>query len=256
MDTLIFCFLMNFLIQFVGFVFAYTLQTEKFFDFFGSITYLLLIQLSIKRNSTINNRQLSLSIISSIWAVRLGIFLLSRVLIFGGDKRFEKVKTKPFAFFMYWMVQGLWVFITLLPTLLVNRTKRNDKLNLLDYTGFIVWFVGFVFEVVADHQKLMFKLNPETSNTFISDGLWGISRHPNYFGEILLWCGVFIASSSGLAGWEHISVISPLFVHYLLTKLSGVPILERLGQKKFGHLATYKHYIETVPCLVPWFGKP
>jgi len=196
-----------------------------------------------------------LSVLGSIWAVRLGVFLFCRVIIFGGDKRFDKIKTKPLTFLIYWMVQGLWVFITLLPILLVNRIKRNDKLNFLDYTGFIVWFVGFLFEVVADYQKFTFKLNAETHDTFISDGLWGISRHPNYFGEILLWCGVFISSSSGLSGLEHICVISPLFVHYLLTRVSGIPLLEKRGLKKFGHLATYKHYIATIPCLVPWFGK-
>jgi len=138
---------------------------------------------------------------------------------------------------------------------LVNRTTRNNVFGTLDYTGVAVWILGFVFEVVADYQKFIFKFNAKTKETFISHGLWAISRHPNYFGEIVLWSGSFITASSAIQGWEWVGVVSPMFVYYLLTNVSGIPILEKGGMRKFGHLDTYKHYTSTVPVLVPFIGK-
>jgi len=256
MDILITCFLLDISIQLIGFSLAFAFQTEKFYDLFGSLTYLLVIQLSLQSNDFLNDRQVFISVLASLWAVRLGVFLFCRVLMSGGDKRFDKVKTNPVRFLIYWLVQAVWVFLTILPVLLVNRTTRNNVFGTRDYIGVCVWAVGFVFEVVADYQKFMFKLDPTKEDTFISHGLWSVSRHPNYFGEIVLWIGSFILATSGIEGWEWICVISPIFVYKLITSLSGVPILERNSKKKFGHLDTYKHYISTVPVFTPFIGRP
>ena len=88
---------------------------------------------------------------------------------------------------MAWTLQGLWVFITLLPTLMLNESKNRRPVGLQDYVGWSMWAVGILFEAVADWQKTAFKADPANKGQFINTGLWSISRHPNYFGEILLW---------------------------------------------------------------------
>lgn len=254
-EVLVNCLFLDFAFQIIGFVLAYSFQTEKFYDLFGSLTYLALVQISLRTNPLVNDRQVTLSTLASVWAVRLGFFLVCRVLMTGGDARFDKVKTKPVIYLIYWLIQGVWVFITLLPILLVNRTTRNNVFGVRDYVGVSIWVIGFAFEVIADYQKFNFKMEPSSQGTFISHGLWSLSRHPNYFGEICLWFGCFVIASSSLQGWEWVSAISPLFVYYLLNNVSGIPILERNGMKKFGHLETYQHYCKTVPVLVPFFGR-
>nr|CAB3262701.1 uncharacterized protein LOC100182009 [Phallusia mammillata] len=242
-------------IQVVGFCIAYTLQTEKFYDLVGSLTFILLTHVSLRSNLHQNWRRTLLSFMVTIWALRLGSFLCYRCLKDGGDRRFTKVKTKPVVFFIYWTVQALWIYITLFPVLLVNTEKKSKPLGSIDYFGFAVWMLGMIIEVTADLQKMAFRSNPANEGKFISEGVWSISRHPNYFGEIMLWIGVLIIASSVLSGWKWIAVLSPVFIWYLLNYVSGIPILERSGMKRYGHLPEYKHYVETVPVLTPFVGS-
>lgn len=115
-----------------------------------------------------------------------------------------------------------------------------------------MWVFGFLFEVIADHQKSRFKSNPDNAGKFINEGLWSLSRHPNYFGEILMWSGLYLSSTSVLKGWEHISVISPVLLSYLLTRVSGIPLLEKAGMKKWGDQPDYQEYIKNTAKLIPY----
>ena len=90
---------------------------------------------------------------------------------------------------------------------------------------------------------------------FITSGLWSLSRHPNYFGEIMLWFGLYLSASSVFKGWQYLSVLSPVFVHLLITKLSGIPLLEQAGLKKWGHLPEYQNYLRNTPILVPFLKQ-
>merc|ERR1711976_73654 len=87
----------------------------------------------------------------------------------------------------------MWIFVTLLPTLSLNSKRKDHELCVRDYAGWAIWAVGFFFEALADHQKSVFKANAENAGQFITSGLWSISRHPNYFGEILMWLGLYIS---------------------------------------------------------------
>ena len=150
--------------------------------------------------------------------------------------------------------------------------EDNDKpLGKQDYLGWALWATGMFFEIVADMQKTSFKNDPKNQvskmfkkNTtfdvsnfwqgkFITTGLWSISRHPNYFGEIMLWFGLYISASSVFKGWQYLGVLSPLFVHLLITRLSGIPLLEKAGLKKWGHLKEYQDYLKNTPSLVPFW---
>jgi len=238
-------------IQWVGWTVSAYFQTEKFYDLTGSATFILLSHMSHNR-SLMTTRQNVQSWLIFAWACRLGTFLFMRILKDGADKRFDKVRDNPATLFKFWTIQGLWVYITLLPTLLQNNERRNTPIGRRDYIGWTIWGVGFLLEVVADMQKSIFKANPVNEGKFITSGLWSISRHPNYFGEISLWVGIYISCSSVFRGAQYLSVLSPVMVMLLITKLSGIPLLEQAGLKKWGHLAEYKKYLEDVPVLIPF----
>jgi len=239
-------------VQWVGWAVASYFHTEKFYDLAGSLTFILLSHMS-HGQSKMTTRQSLHSWMIFAWACRLGTFLFMRVLKDGSDRRFDKVRDSPGTFLIWWSVQGVWVWMTLLPTILLNTIKRDVPLGNRDYLGYGLWVTGFLFEVVADMQKSIFRANPDNNGKFISSGLWAISRHPNYFGEILLWFGLYISSTSVFRGTQYMTVISPVFIYFLLTRVSGVPLLEKSGLKRWGHLPEYKQYLENVPVLFPFF---
>ncbi|XP_068703413.1 uncharacterized protein [Montipora foliosa] len=230
-------------------------KTEKFFDLAGSSTFLFLTLLTLRwryKHSMIHPRQLVQSGCVSIWALRLGLFLFHRVLQAGGDNRFNKVRGYPRRFLLYWTVQGIWVWLTLWPTLILNTSEKDVELTWKDYLGWSLWLVGFALEVAADHQKSWFRDDPANTGKWISTGLWSLCRHPNYLGEILLWSSLFLPASSVMSGHQYWSVISPMSVAYFLTRLSGIPLLERQGLKKWGHLGEYHKYRQNTAKLIPY----
>jgi len=146
--------------------------------------------------------------------------------------------------------------MTLLPTLVMLTQKRQPSLNIQDWLGWTLWIVGFVIEVVADHQKSQFRSIPSNQEKFISKGLWRFSRHPNYFGEILLWFGLFVSASSSFTKWfQYLTILSPTFVYLLITRKTGIPLLERYGLRKWGHMRDYQKYLQRTPVLVPTFCR-
>jgi len=189
------------------------------------------------------------------WASRLGLFLFVRVLKEGGDKRFDAVRDKPMKFLVYWTIQGIWVLVTLTPTLILNQSGRNPPLGARDYLGWSIWATGLATEVLADWQKSAFRANPANEGKFIRTGLWSVSRHPNYLGEIALWFGLYISASSVFQGAQFLSVLSPIFVHLLITRLSGIPLLEKAAQKRWGSRKDYLAYVANTPVLVPFIGQ-
>lgn len=240
-------------IQWACFAVAAALKTDRFYDLAGSSTFLYLAIQTLRWGGTFHFRQKVQTGMVATWAVRLGMFLFTRVMKDGGDSRFDKVKGNPKVFFIYWTLQALWVWMTLLPTMIVNSEKKDKPLGIRDYLGWALWVAGFLMEATADYQKTVFKADPDNAGKFISTGLWGISRHPNYLGEIMLWSGLYLSASSVMSGYQHISVVSPIFVYLLLTRLSGVPILERMGMKRYGQNPKYLEYVKNTAVLIPGF---
>lgn len=245
-----------FAIQWVVFIPAYALQTEKFYDLTGSLTFITILAVSVTALSQMSWYQIALALMVGVWALRLGTFLFARILKDGADNRFDDIKPNPIRFFTAWTIQGLWVFLTsaavtvaLVSLTIVDFDSTYTMTSLV--VGGAFWIIGFVLEVVADAQKRQFKKQKDTGSSFIKSGLWRVSRHPNYFGEILLWFGAAIFALPALAGWQHIVLISPLFVTLLLTKVSGVPLLEKKADAKFGHLDEYQDYKKATPVLIP-----
>ncbi|MDC3113383.1 DUF1295 domain-containing protein [Gammaproteobacteria bacterium] len=248
--------ILAFLIQWVAFIPAYLFQTEKFYDLTGSLTYLTVIwfvYLSSNQVGEVNFQNLIVTVLISIWAIRLGSFLFSRIHKDGEDKRFRSIKTSPSQFFMTWTLQGMWVSICSMCAITGISSSEGLVLNPLFHLGFILFLIGFSIEVIADHQKTVFRAIKENKDKFISTGLWSKSQHPNYFGEILLWSSIAIMSFSSLSGTQYLTMISPIFTYVLLVYISGVRMLDDMGNKKWGHLEEYKQYKQNTPVL---FIKP
>ncbi|MBU6361588.1 MAG: DUF1295 domain-containing protein [Chloroflexi bacterium] len=240
-----------FLIQWLVFIPSYLNQTEKFFDLTGSLTYISITVLAVLFSAGVDGRAMLLAALVIIWAARLGIFLFSRIKQAGKDDRFDALKPSFFRFLNVWTIQGLWVTFTMAAALVAITTTTRKPLDVFAAIGFIVWGIGFAFEVIADAQKRAFSANPANKGKFIQSGLWARSRHPNYFGEIVLWVGVAIIALPVLQGWQWLALISPVFVALLLTRVSGVPLLEAKADKKWGGQKDYEAYKQTTPVLIP-----
>jgi len=240
-----------FLIQWLAFIPAYLLQTEKFFDLTGSLTYISVIIIAVIFSTGVDSRAILLSILVAVWAIRLGSFLFGRIRKAGKDDRFDEIKPSFIRFLNVWTIQGLWVTFTMAAALVAITTATRKELDLFAIVGFLVWIFGFTIEVVADSQKSRFSANPDNKGKFIQTGLWSRSRHPNYFGEIMLWVGIAIIALPVLQGWQWVALISPVFVTLLLTRVSGVPLLEKKADKKWGGQEDYESYKKRTPVLIP-----
>ena len=240
-----------YLIQWLAFIPAYLLQTEKFFDLTGSLTYITVITFALLSSTAPDARSFLLWALVVVWAIRLGTFLFRRIHKAGKDDRFDELKPSFIRFLNVWTIQGLWVTFTIAAALVAITTTIRKELDILMVVGFLVWILGFSIEVIADSQKSRFSANPENKGKFIQTGLWSRSRHPNYFGEIVLWVGVAIIAIPVLQGWQWIALISPVFVTLLLTRVSGVPLLEKKADQKWGGQADYEAYKQKTPVLIP-----
>ncbi len=230
-------------------------QSERFFDLTGSLTYLTLVTASLALSPEPGLRQVIVSGMVCLWAIRLGSFLFSRIRRDGKDGRFDHLKTDPLRFLSVWTIQGLWVFFTAACALIINtRADPGGPLTAIDLIGFAVWGLGFGIEVISDRQKKAFAARG--TGRWIDEGLWRYSQHPNYFGEILLWTGIAVVGAGVFTGGQWIGLLSPVFVAVLLLKVSGVPLLEKRGEEKWGDDSAYRDYRSQVSRLIPLPRKP
>jgi len=244
------CGLLSFGINWLVFIPAYVFQTERYFDLTGSLTYLSVVGVALASGAQ-DARALILGTMVAVWAVRLGGFLFARIRRDDGDGRFDILKPSLPRFLMTWTLQALWVLLTVSSALAAMTTVRPKSLGAFAGLGVAIWILGFSVEVVSDGQKGRFRADPDNEDQFIQSGLWSWSRHPNYFGEIVLWCGVAIVAFPVLSGWQYLTLVSPIFVYILLTRVSGIPLLEARGRKKWGHRPGYRAYIARTPRLFP-----
>ena len=242
-----------FAIQWIAFIPAYIFQTEKFYDLTGSLTYLLVIWYSLTLSSdqftNLNGANIVIVLLISLWAIRLGSFLFMRIHHDGEDKRFRSIKPSASQFFMTWTLQGLWVSLCSMCALTAISSNTGIVINAFFYIGLALFILGFAIEVMADMEKSAFKANQENKDKFITTGLWARSRHPNYFGEIVLWTGIAVMSFSSLEGLQYLTLISPIFTYLLLVYVSGVRMLEARGDLKWGDDPAYQEYKKKTPVL-------
>jgi len=256
----IICMALSFIIHWLVFIPSYFYKTEKFYDITGTVAYLSILLTTAYLINLVNDEGILLrSIISiifvMIWAIRLGIFLFKRVIKVGEDKRFEHAKKSFSKFLMFFNISALWVFLTIVNVLTMIINNSDSVTDLFFIIGFKIVIIGFIIEVVADMQKRKFRTNISNKGQFISSGLWSISRHPNYFGEMMIWVGMSFVTIPILIGWQFITLISPIFVIFLLTKVSGINLLEASANDKWGADKNYQDYKDKTSVLIPFLGS-
>lgn len=178
------------------------------------------------------------------------------------DGRFDGMRSDFMKFGAFWILQAVWIIVVSLPFTMVNASVTSlayspRGFGFFDVIGCIIWGFGFYIEVRADHQKYIFSLIPRNERTlpFITTGMWSFSRHPNYFGEIVLWIGFWICAAQGIRSWSLLaalfSVISPVFAFYLLNSVSGIPVAEANDDRKYSKLIAYQQYKAITSPLIP-----
>ena len=245
---------MTFVIQWIAYIPAFLLKTEKFYDLTGSLTYIGTILFALYASGSFQNLRLGSILVGVaiiIWAIRLGSFLFMRIYKDKKDGRFDSIKTSFSQFFMTWTLQGMWVFICSSAALIAIANPSGVPINSVFILGLLMFVFGFAIEVIADNQKSAFRSISKNKDSFINEGLWARSRHPNYFGEITLWAGITVMGISTFEGMNYLAIFSPIFSYLLLVYVSGVRLLELRGHKKWGHLKDYQDYQKNTPKLIP-----
>jgi steroid 5-alpha reductase family enzyme len=244
------CGVLAFAVNWAAFIPAAIKRTEHYYDLTGGITYITVTVIAVLLSSSLDLRSAIVAGMVMFWSIRLASFLYMRISRAGKDSRFDKIKNQPPRFFLAWTLQGLWVLLTAACALVVITGGNREALGIVGYVGIVVWTIGILIEIVADQQKSAFRADPANKGKFINTGLWAWSRHPNYFGEIVLWTGMAIIAVPVLEGWQWATLISPVFVFFLLTRVSGVPMLEEAADERWGGQEDYEAYKRNTPVLV------
>ncbi|KAG6614074.1 Plasma membrane protein [Phytophthora cinnamomi] len=240
------------------FAVAYTCQFDKVTDLAGALNFIVLAVLSLVLQGVYNARSIVATCLQVAWALRLGSFLLLRVLKRGKDERFDEMRANCAAFFGFWVFQILWVFLVSLPVVLANSSGDQTDHSFgeaRDIVGIAVWTVGMAVEYTADATKSAFNEDPKNKGKLLRSGVWKYSRHPNYFGEMLCWVGVTVLASAAFGGGEtwfyYVSCVSPVSTFLVLMFLSGVPLAEDRYDERFGLDEAYVEYKRSTSPLVP-----
>lgn len=246
------CGALAFAINWLAFIPSALARTERYYDLVGGITYITITAVAVLLSGELDLRATLATAMVIAWSLRLATFLFLRISGSGHDSRFDEIKNRPLRFFMAWTIQGLWVLLTAATALAIITGGVRVPLGTIGSAGIAVWTIGMLIEIVADRQKSSFKADPENEGKFIKVGLWAWSRHPNYFGEIVLWTGMAIMAVPVLEGWQWATLISPVFVAFLLIRVSGIPLLEAKADKRWGGGEDYEEYKRRTPVLIPW----
>ena len=233
------------------FIVAFLKKTDKLTDLSYSLTFIAITIFSILTNN-LSVVKLTAAAIVLLWAFRLGSYLLYRIKIMGRDKRFDDKRNSFVRFGGFWALQAITAWIVMLPVTLLFGAVSADEITPLVAFGVAISVFGIFFETVADLQKFIFIQDKKNKGKWIETGLWKYSRHPNYFGEILVWSGIYLITLEYLTRTDLLlSAVSPLFITVMLVFVSGIPLLEKSADKKWSRNAKYRKYKEETSILVP-----
>lgn len=254
-SNLLYSVLGIFLYMSMFYLIALKLKDNSIADIAWGIGFIFIAILNLMLAEQIYLRQIMLTGLVSIWGIRLAVHIYLRHRGKPEDFRYAEMRKKwgkrasLKSFTHVFMFQGLMLLTIAYPIIMVNAHPETG-FTFFDLIGILIWTIGFTFEVVADFQLHNFISKEKTpDNSIMTKGLWEYSRHPNYFGEALLWWGIFFIVLSIQNGW--LAVGSPIIITFLLVKVSGVPLLE----KKYQNNPTYQQYARRTSIFIPWFSK-
>ncbi len=237
-----------FCLQVIGFILGYSGKTDKFTDLFYGLSFVILAFFLLVKEKMFFLPQVILVAMISLWGFRLAGYLFYRILKTKKDSRFDEMRKSFIKFGGFWFLQAVAIFLIMLPSI-IFLSSSYDVLSLVSIIGLLIWIKGFSIETIADFQKDKFK--QKHKDKFINVGLWKYSRHPNYFGEMLCWIGIFVYAIPVLYGWLWLSIISPIFITTLLLFVSGIPLLEKKADERYGKLKEYQDYKKRTSIFIP-----
>jgi steroid 5-alpha reductase family enzyme len=238
-------------INYLLFFFAFRSKTDKLTDLSYAITFVVLVFYGMLTTGVATAYQWILAAMVIVWAVRIGTFLFVRIRKTGVDHRFDDRRNSFIRFGAFWTLQALTVWVVMLSSLLFFEAN-SDPIGWFALLGIVVWAKGLIIESIADLQKYNFTQDKANKGRWIDSRLWARSRHPNYFGEMLVWLGVYVFTVSALEGTEQIiAAISPVFITFLLLFVSGVPLLEKSADVRWGSDKKYQQYKKRTPLFIP-----
>jgi len=241
MEMLLTLLIISIAINLSMFVVAYLFKTDKLTDISYAVTFVVLSVYGLA-SSVASFPYIILAAMICIWAFRLGAYLLKRIGRIGKDKRFDGKREKFLPFLQFWLLQGITVGVVMLPSILFF-SYGTGKIGIVSIVGVVLWLLGLIIEAIADDQKYKFINDINNKGKWIDIGLWKYSRHPNYFGEILLWVGIYIFTLSGLSVMQGLIGLSgPLYIAVLIIFVSGIPLLEKSAYRKWGENKGYLEY--------------
>lgn len=255
LQAIIYALLISLSVNFVMFIVAYLKQTDKLTDLSYSLSFILVIWVLLL-TETLTLGRIIVALMVTAWGLRLGAYLVIRINRLGHDKRFDEMRKSFVAFGRFWLLQAISVVIILLPAILYLSIEYLGNLHPLSLMGLLIFGAGLVIEATSDLQKYRFIINPKNKGKWINSGFWKYSRHPNYLGEIMVWIGIFLYTAAlldttGLV----VGLISPLYIFILLRFVSGVPLLEKSANDKWGNDPKYKSYKSSSGLILPKFSS-
>jgi len=250
-----FSLLITLIINFVLFLVAYRRQSDKLTDFAYVLSFMVVALVTWLLSNHRSLASTTAVVLVLVWALRLGTFLVMRIRKTGRDKRFDAIRGRFFGFLKFWLGQGFVAWLLLLPVIFM--LSHSSRVTALFSIGFIIWLLGLSIEAMADLQKFRFKQDPKNKGIWIDEGVWRYSRHPNYFGEIAVWIGMYLVAFNTIPTPERIiGLVSPLAIFVTLRYISGIPILEKSADERWGNNPKYKKYKAATPLLIPrWRTK-
>ena len=248
---------LSIVVNLLVFIFAFKFQTDKLTDITYATTFAVIALTFLFWYGDSNNLyQPLIALMPLVWALRLGAYLLKRVMLKGKDHRFDEFRHVWWKFGRFWIIQGVSIWVIALPFIVALSStpeQANSALQALSFPiGIAIFLIGFLIETVADFQKFKYRSDPSNEGNFMAGGLFSIVRFPNYTGEIMVWLGIFIACIPVLTGLEWATIVSPIWIIGLLVGLSGIPFLEKSNKKRYGHLEDFQTYKKNTKKLLPW----
>jgi len=237
-------------------VWSVIIKNASIVDLFWGFSYVIVNAFYVFMSGELNPRKIIILVLVSVWGLRLAIYLSIRNIGKGEDFRYQEFRREYgperywwFSYFQTFLLQGALIMIVSLPLLGISESKQSGNLNLLDYLGILVWMIGFAFEAGGDFQMAHFKKNPNNKGKLLNTGFWKYTRHPNYFGDSVVWWAYAIFSMAAGSYWQ---IIGSAVMTFLIIKVSGVALLEKTLNKS---KPQYHEYIQKTSSFFPWFPK-